>query len=139
MKLGKLRDGALDRIRIDEIGETAHGLFLDAIKPAGGAIALQGSNVSGEPRLDKAHSDLVEREGIACRGRSRCVAGIMSGFVGHCRQCTIDTRTTLWISPSANLGNSEKVGLSFGEQCVEAGMSRLRRSRFLDYVMAEKM
>ena len=40
MKLGKLRDGALDGIWIDEIGEPAHGLFLDAIETTGGAIAL---------------------------------------------------------------------------------------------------
>jgi hypothetical protein len=32
MQLGKLRDGALDGIRIDEIGEPAHGLFLDYLR-----------------------------------------------------------------------------------------------------------
>ena len=54
MKLGKLRDGTLDGIRIDEIGEPTHGLFLDAIETTGGAIALEGSDVAGEPRLGKA-------------------------------------------------------------------------------------
>jgi hypothetical protein len=41
MQLGKLRDGARDGIRIDELGEPAHGLFLNAIETAGGAIALE--------------------------------------------------------------------------------------------------
>src|ERR1700730_13386469 len=93
MQLGKLRDGALDGIRIDEIGEPTHGLFLDAIETTGGAIALQRSDVAGEPRLDKAHSGLVKREGIACRARSRCVASIVSDFVGHSRQCNTKTCT----------------------------------------------
>jgi hypothetical protein len=93
MKLGKLCDGALDGIRIDEIGEAAHGLFLDAIETTGGAIALQESNVPGEPRIDKAQCGLVKREGIACRARSRCVARIVSDFVGHNRQSNTNTRT----------------------------------------------
>jgi hypothetical protein len=46
--------------RSSQIGEPAHGLFLDAIKPAGGAIALQRSNVAGEPRLRKAQSGLFK-------------------------------------------------------------------------------
>jgi hypothetical protein len=95
VQLGKLRDGALDGIRIDEIGEPAHGLFLDAIETTGGAIALQGSDVPGEPRLNKAHNGLVKREGIACRTRPHCVSRIMSDFVGHCCQCSIDTRKSL--------------------------------------------
>ncbi len=41
MKLSKLRDRTLDGIRIDEIGEPAHGLFLDAIETTGSTIALQ--------------------------------------------------------------------------------------------------
>ena len=41
MKLGKLRDRALDGIGIDEIGEPAHGLFLDAIETTGSAMALE--------------------------------------------------------------------------------------------------
>jgi hypothetical protein len=56
MQLGKLRDDALDGLRIDKIGEPARGLFGDAIETTSGAIALQGSDVPGEPRLDKAHS-----------------------------------------------------------------------------------
>jgi hypothetical protein len=56
----ELCNGALDGIRIDEIDEPAHGLFLDAIETTGGAIPLQRSNVPGKPRLDKAQRGLFK-------------------------------------------------------------------------------
>ncbi|MGD0187703.1 MAG: hypothetical protein ABSC25_20975 [Roseiarcus sp.] len=48
MKLRELFDRAFDRNGIDEIGEAGRRLFLDAIEPAGGAVALKGSHVAGE-------------------------------------------------------------------------------------------
>ena len=118
VKLRKLLDRALDGSRIDEIGEPGRGLFLDAIETTGGAIALKCSNVAGESGLGKSQSSLFERKGIACRARSRCVAGAVSDFVGHCRQCTTRVRIpplgyphrTAWLpSVSAKLRESDIV------------------------------
>jgi hypothetical protein len=49
--LGELFDRAFDRNRVDEIGESGRGLFLDAIQAASCAIALQRPHVAGAASL----------------------------------------------------------------------------------------
>ena len=61
MKLRELFDRAFDRNRIDKIGEAGCRLLLDAIEAAGGAIALKGSNVSGEAGLIEEPRHLFQR------------------------------------------------------------------------------
>ncbi len=85
MQLRELCDRSLYRRRIDEIGEAGGGLFLDAIEATGGTIALKGANVAGKPGAGEEAGDLIERQGIICRARSRGVALVLSLVVGHCR------------------------------------------------------
>ena len=51
MKLRELFDCALDRNRIDEIGEAGCRLLLDSIEAAGGAVALKCPDIAGKARL----------------------------------------------------------------------------------------
>ncbi|MGD0188785.1 MAG: hypothetical protein ABSC25_26570 [Roseiarcus sp.] len=48
MKLRELFDRAFYGNRVDKIGEAGPRLFFDAIEAAGGAVALESSDVAGE-------------------------------------------------------------------------------------------